>query len=172
MELIVDESDIQSKRIGSSGSVTSIVYATGNDHQFLFEKFIRPLLAPLSEKYRERISFTFMGISPQLNETEYSFPIRYVKWLPTEQYRGFMKEQCFDIGLAPLENDSFSKCKYFNKFVEYSMSGTVGIYSNTEPYTDVIQDGVNGFLADNTKESCRFVNDVLHIRKRKEYLLR
>jgi hypothetical protein len=33
------------------------------------------------------------------------------------------------------------------------MVGTVGIYSNYEPYTYVIQDGINGVLADNSPDS-------------------
>lgn len=64
-----------------------------------------------------------------------------------------MEEQKFDIGISPLEDTPFTRCKYFNKYLEYTLSGIVGIYSKVEPYTYVVKDGWNGFLAENTKES-------------------
>ena len=60
-----------------------------------------------------------------------------------------MDEQKFDVGIAPLEDSPFAKCKYFNKYLEYTLSGVVGVYSNVEPYTYVVTDGDNGYLADN-----------------------
>jgi len=75
-----------------------------------------------------------------------------------------MRESHFDIGLAPLNTDDFSKCKYFNKFIEYTTQGITGVYSETEPYTYVVRDGENGFLAGNDPEKwyetiCRAVTD-------------
>lgn len=72
--------------------------------------------------------------------------------MPLGEYRKKMIESEFDIGLAPLYDDSFSKCKYFNKFIEYTITGVVGIYSNVEPYVEVITDSVNGFLANNNPD--------------------
>ena len=64
-----------------------------------------------------------------------------------------MEESKFDIGIAPLEDNDFTKCKYFNKYLEYTLSGIIGIYSNVEPYLFVVRDGINGLLADNNSKS-------------------
>ena len=141
-----------------------LVYAAGANHEGLFDQYIRPGIKKLNEKYADRISLTFVGVNPDLSQMGLKMQINYQKGMPLEEYREYMREQHFDIGLSPLHDDSFSKCKYFNKYIEYTLIGAVGIYSNCEPYTFVIKDGINGFLADNTTESwietiCRAVED-------------
>ena len=37
--------------------------------------------------------------------------------------------------------------------MEYTTQGIVGVYSNTEPYTYVVKNGINGILAENNPES-------------------
>ena len=63
-----------------------------------------------------------------------------------------MDSHDFDVGLAPLANDEFSKCKYINKFLEYAIFQIPGIFTNSEPYTHIIKDGENGYLTDNTEK--------------------
>lgn len=126
-----------------------IVYAAGTRHEELFYKYVRPIVPKLVDEYGDNISFTFVGVHPDMGNIK----CEYVSGMPLIDYRRYMRANSFDIGLAPLNNDDFSKCKYFNKFIEYTMHGIVGIYSNVEPYTYVIKDGENGFLADNTPES-------------------
>jgi glycosyltransferase involved in cell wall biosynthesis len=53
-----------------------------------------------------------------------------------------------DLLLAPLEQNRTSMSKAPNKYLEYSVIGAAGIYSNIHPYTDVIQSGVNGILVE------------------------
>lgn len=54
-----------------------------------------------------------------------------------------------DIGLAPLLPNEFNRYRSHTKFFDITRFGAVGIYSNTSPYADVIQDGVNGRLLEN-----------------------
>lgn len=126
-----------------------LVYAAAPDHVDLFDRYIRPVMPDLVERYGREISFTFVGVRPELSEFEEKTDITYVRSMPLAEYRRYMTEQNFDIGLAPLNEGNFSKCKYFNKFLEYSLQGAVGVYSNQEPYTYVVRHGENGFLADN-----------------------
>lgn len=123
-----------------------IVYAAGLAHKSLFDRFIKPILTQLDEKCGERISITFMGVHPELDVNNYNMPINYIDSLPLNEYREKIEEENFDIGLAPLVTSEFTKCKYFNKFIEYAMFGIVGLYSDTEPYTFVIKDKENGIL--------------------------
>lgn len=142
----------------------SIVYAAGKDHSGLFSEYIEPIIPRLAEKYGKRLSLAFVGVEVESKEFDHLLNVEHYPGMPLQQYRQFMRKKHFDIGISPLHIDSFSKCKYFNKYLEYTMVGTVGIYTRTEPYTYIINDGENGFLSDNTPESwydslCRAIDD-------------
>lgn len=123
-----------------------IVYAAAPSHASLFEKYIAPVAPRLADEFD--ISFTFVSVHPKV----YGVECEYVAGMPLLEYRKYMRESLFDIGLAPLYSDDFSKCKYFNKFIEYTTQGIVGVYSKTEPYTYVVKNGENGFLASDDPE--------------------
>lgn len=136
------------KRKGKDENV-KLVYAAAPSHAALFEKYIGPSIPKLTEEFGNRISFTFISVHPEVKGVQ----CNYLAGMPLLEFRKYMKKQQFDIGLAPLHDDEFSKCKYFNKFLEYTTQGIVGVYSRTEPYTYVVRDKNNGFLADNNVES-------------------
>ncbi|MBP5162727.1 MAG: hypothetical protein ILP16_07105 [Spirochaetales bacterium] len=133
----------------SNSGIVKIVYAAAPSHVSLFERFITPVTSKLADEFGDRIQFTFISVHPNVEKVGCS----YLNGMPLDEYRRYMREQQFDIGVAPLNNDDFSKCKYFNKFIEYTTQGTVGVYSNVEPYSYVVKDKVNGFLCDDTPES-------------------
>lgn len=124
-----------------------IVYAAGPKHVELFNKFILPILPMLCDKYGDKISLTCVGVYPNLESYRNKMTIEVVKSMPLIEYRQYMQNQNFDIGLAPLVTNNFTKCKYFNKYLEYTIAGIAGVYSDTEPYTYVIKNNKNGFLA-------------------------
>lgn len=134
-------------------NMIKIIYAAGSDHADLFETYIEPILSNLDKKYGQILSLTFVDVHPDIKIENYRMQINYKAKMPLQEYREYMRKEQFHIGLAPLHDNSFCKCKYFNKYIEYTLVGTVGIYSNCEPYTLVVEDGVNGKLADNTKEN-------------------
>ena len=55
--------------------------------------------------------------------------------------------------MAPIEITEFYKSKYYNKFLEYSSIGVLGIYTNSEPYKLVVRHNENGILCKNEVES-------------------
>lgn len=57
----------------------------------------------------------------------------------------------FDIGLAPLEDTTFTRSKSYIKALEYGALGIPVIASNVGPYREYVEDGVTGFLV--SKES-------------------
>ena len=125
-----------------------IVYPTSG-HFNHFDLYVRPDMQKICDEFGDKISFTFVGAKPNTSEFSSKIEIHYVNFMPLENYRNFMEKSNFDIGIAPLNNDEFSRCKYWNKYLEYTVSGVAGIYSNVEPYTLVINNGENGLLVEN-----------------------
>ena len=146
---IVDESEIVAPRKLPQSTV-KVLYAANKGHVILFNQYILPVLPLLLERYAGKLSFTFIGVKPVLELFRDKMEIKYIDSMPLKEYRNFVKNERFDIGIAPLGSDSFSASKYYNKYIEYSLSGIVGIYSCCEPYTNIVHDRVNGFLAENT----------------------
>ena len=63
------------------------------------------------------------------------------------------------IGLAPLLDSPFNKARSYTKFFDITRAGAVGIYSEGEPYSVVVSDGVDGFLLPANKQ--RWVDKIL-----------
>jgi glycosyltransferase involved in cell wall biosynthesis len=134
------------KHVDNKNQKIKIVYSAGIAHKIFFDKYIKSILGDLDKRLGDKISLTFVGVHPDVNPSEYKMPITFVSPMPFDAYRNRMEQENFDIGLAPLDSNDFTKCKYFNKFLEYAMFGIVGIYSDTEPYTFVVDHKINGIL--------------------------
>ena len=69
-----------------------------------------------------------------------------------DEYHRFVEAGNFSIGLAVVRMDDFYQCKYYNKFVEYSGIGVVGVYTDCDLYRQIIEHGKNGLLCANTTQ--------------------
>ena len=168
----LDHDAISRKLQEAPGDRVKIVYAAGNGHEVVFQKFVGPILGKLNDRYGDRISLSFVGVHPEVEIPSEGMKVTYKAGMSLDEYRRYMSESGFDIGLAPLEDTEFNKCKHYNKYLEYTASGITGVYSDCEPYTNAVTDGKNGFLAENTPENwyetiCRAVDDA---QKRKDCL--
>lgn len=129
-------------RIGFAGSET---------HTHFINSFMHPIAKSVKEKYKDAISFEFFGVKPNFLE---EIDGRFIPYSNDyASYCDIMRERNWDIGLAPLENSDFAKCKYFNKYIEYASYGIAGVYSAVEPYTFGIRDEQNGLVAENRVEN-------------------
>lgn len=127
-----------------------ILYAGSVDHQVIVRELLAPAADKLSVEYGSGISFTFIGPDPKLPKRE---NIVYKKYMADyNEYKAFVKTGGYDIGLAPTRTTDFFRAKYYNKFVEYTSIGAAGIYTDSEPYTQVVQNGVNGLLCENSAD--------------------
>lgn len=129
-------------RIGFAGSMDR-----EGDLDFLLTEVIGVLL----KKYRSHISVEFFGARPALAD-KYGlscYPYCDNYW----EYQQKMAALKWDIGLAPMPLTPFHQCKHYNKFIEYASYGITGVFSKSEPYTRIIQNGVNGILCDNTPQA-------------------
>lgn len=73
-----------------------------------------------------------------------------------DSYASFLKtlgKIHFDIGLAPLADNPFNRCKSNIKWLEYSAHARAGIFSDLEPYRESVEHGKTGMLVgDDPKE--------------------
>lgn len=128
-------------KIGFAGSI---------DRAQDINQILSGAIRKIVEKYGDSIEIEFLGAKPEfVNELG-------LKHLPYQDgydaYTAFMAKCNWDIGLAPMPETPFHRCKYFNKYVEYASFGIAGIYSDCEPYIYGIRDRENGLLVKNTTE--------------------
>lgn len=67
-------------------------------------------------------------------------------------YDWLSKNSDWDIGIIPLLNTEFNKCKSELKYIEFAALGIPVIASDINVYSESIQNGVNGYLAGNEDE--------------------
>jgi glycosyltransferase involved in cell wall biosynthesis len=102
---------------------------------------VLPALAALKAKYGSGVEFMFMGCAPEgLEATVLPFDEDYAGYAATLAALGA------HIGIAPLFDDAFNRCKSAVKWLEYSALGMAGVYADLPPYSRVRQ-GETGFKA-------------------------
>lgn len=120
-------------------------------HQRDWSIIEKPLIDIL-QKHKGRVSVTFFGELPS-----YLLGHPAAKVIPFQpsylHYVEQLKKLDIHGALVPLENTNFNRGKSNIKWLEYSVAGIAGIYSDLEPYnTSVIHDDT-GYLVKNTSES-------------------
>ncbi|EPD1134597.1 glycosyltransferase family 1 protein, partial [Escherichia coli] len=66
-----------------------------------------------------------------------------------QNYLDYTQHHRVDIGLAPLLESEFNMARGPVKFYDFVRMGAVGVYSNCAPYSDFIEQNVNGVLLSN-----------------------
>ena len=124
-----------------------IGYMGSYTHQSDLESIVTALVK-VAETYKDKIKFKVWGM-PHHSE---SLNLENLEYLPaistvyTEFVEQFKREKV-DIFIAPLVDNEFNRAKSHLKYLEYSALQVPGVFSNLDPYSTVIHDGINGFLA-------------------------
>ena len=71
--------------------------------------------------------------------------IKPIPWIALKDWPKGVKDLGFDIGLAPLADNNFNRCKSNLRWMEYSLADMTTIASPVKPYL-CIKDGVDGLL--------------------------
>lgn len=116
-------------------------------------EMLKPAFHALAMKYPGRLEFVFYGANLKFDETIPATITNHQS--ETFVYADYVKvalSQKANIAIAPLEDIPYNHCKSSIKFFEYSAIGLPGVYSRVTPYSNVIEEGVNGFTASTINE--------------------
>ena len=116
---------------------------------------IKPALHQLKKEFLSSIEICLIGITANASSEKWyktiappqnvgsSYPA-FVNWITTGQF--------FDIGITPLVDNQFNRCKSAIKFFDYSALGMATVASDIGVYTP-IRHGNNGLLVENTEHA-------------------
>lgn len=143
-----------------------IGFSGGIDHESFLEEFLEKPLKKIKKKYNGIVSFEFIGAKPGYIN---SLDIEHIPWQEShKQYGKILVSRQWDIGLAPLPDTEFHRCKHYNKFLDYGAIGIAGVYSNLHPYKQVVVNKVNGMLASNHTDE--WVNTISYLIEHRDVL--
>lgn len=84
-------------------------------------------------------------------------PLRVLELNGQDEYPDFVRWMTrmlrWDLALAPLEDNAFTRSKSDIKFLDYSALGVAGIYSRVPAYEQTVHHLESGYLADNTPKA-------------------
>jgi glycosyltransferase involved in cell wall biosynthesis len=132
----IKTSEKKSLCIGWTGSITTIKH---------FELAV-PVLKALKEKYHERIYFKVIGDSSYRNA---ELGIVGTAWNLENE---ISELHDIDIGIMPLPDDEWSKGKCGFKALQYMSLEIPPVISPVGVNTEIVTDGINGFLAKRKEE--------------------
>ncbi len=134
--------------VGQAGPMT-VGWAGSDTHRGDFEVVRRPLTRFL-RGHRE-VGVSFMGV-------DYGWLLgnpdrRLTPWVPVwDDPVGYMRCLDWQVGIAPLANTQFNRCKSALKALEYAARGIVVVASDVEPYRRFVEHGVTGLLVSRDHE--------------------
>ncbi len=133
-------------KIGYFGTMTH-----NNDLELIHNVILR--LKDIFSKKAIQVDFEVIGAS--IDENIDWFGVKKLPYYPMSMAT-FMKwianEAKWDIGIIPLVNTEFNKCKSELKYIEFTALGVPVVASDVDIYKNTIEDGVTGFLANNEDE--------------------
>jgi glycosyltransferase involved in cell wall biosynthesis len=121
-----------------------IVYPSSGLHGIAMLRSLLPDIEAVLEEYGERVHLNVMGFEiPELHGKP------QVSFVAKEDYHTFFEKftrHGYTIGLAPIFNGTFYRCKSNNKFREFAAAGVVGIYADYPVYSTSVQHEETGLL--------------------------
>ena len=117
----------------------------GSPSTFKYVKSLFPLFVELTEKYNCKIHI----VGAKEEKERWSKNIEYIEWTEVTEIENI---KTFDIGIMPLDYSPWElgKCSY--KLIQYMGCGIPVVASPVGMNKEVVEDGINGYLAKNDIE--------------------
>ncbi|OFV84494.1 MAG: hypothetical protein A2W26_12035, partial [Acidobacteria bacterium RBG_16_64_8] len=115
----------------------------GSEGTLLYLDMLIPVFESLAAAYGSRIVFRIVSNSP----FAFAGLENWIENIPWSRDREAELLSSFDIGVMPLLDDDWSRGKCAFKAVQMMMCGLPVVASPVGANTEVVQDGVNGYLA-------------------------
>lgn len=113
---------------------------------------VRDVIGQILRTYPE-VYFAFMGDEVIYNSLSAGLPVGRSIYTPAgtlDDYLSFV--QNLDIGIAPLQDNPYNRCRSDVKFLEYASRGVVSVLSSLSPYKESVRHGENGFLYESSEQ--------------------
>jgi glycosyltransferase involved in cell wall biosynthesis len=117
----------------------------GGSKSLVFLKALQPMLDRIAEKHS---NVALKIVCDSFFESG-KMPIIKKAWSEADEAPDVLS---FDIGLAPLPDDPWSRGKCATKLLQYMASGIPAVASAVGAHNEIIRDNVNGCLAKNDNE--------------------
>lgn len=144
-------------RIGWAGSIT---------HLDDMKMIVRPLKKIMKEY--PSIQLIIIG-DPRVAELFKGYNVEFMLGVPFDAWPAKLYSLRLDIGLAPLRNTFFNKCKSNIKWMEYSIASVPGVYSPTVyQLNNEHFDGIYGQIAENEEQWYRCIKNYIICPKLRE----
>ncbi len=155
------EDPVWNPRVERVGNRVTVGWAGSPTHLEDFRPLV-PVLEAVCRRYPQvRVA---VGGPRDVFDLLANIPEGQKEYLPPVPFRKYPEMLArFDIGLVPLLDNSFNRCKSDLKGLEYSALGIPFLASPLPAYTRLVRDGENGFLCPNRRawfgRLCRLVED-------------
>lgn len=111
-------------------------------------KYIESLKEPL-ELLAEKFPFLTIKLIGSISLQAWKINVSIKQWLLKDELKDLRN---FDIGIMPLTDDEWSKAKAGYKLLQYMAVGIPCVASPVGVNCELIQDGINGFLASSQEQ--------------------
>ena len=149
--LIEEPALLPEERPAKSAGGVVIGFAGSIDRAGDVDLLLRDVLEEILDEYGGAVRLEFFGARPSLADRP---EVRHIPYTADYgKYRRTMAALGWDIGLAPMPDTPFHRCKHYNKYIEYAAYGIPGIYSDVIPYRRAVRSGENGLLTANTRQA-------------------
>lgn len=118
---------------------------TASDSHILEGQFVMRMVAELKRR-RSDFEFVILGNIEKFRQSSAGMDIEFHEFVDLYVYPLKLASLKLDIGVCPLEDRSFNRCKSALKWSEYSALRIPSVCSDLEPYK-VVRHGIDGLLA-------------------------